>query len=424
MNSRERVRMALNHQEADRIPLDLGGSDNTGMHVSAVYRLRQALGLDAPGTPIKVIEPFQMVGEIKMDLADALGADVVFLFSSKTMFGFKNEGWKPWTLFDGTPVLVPDKFNTFPEPNGDILLYPEGDLSAPSSGRMPHGGWYFDAIIRQPPLNDSLLKVEDNLEEFELLSEEDLEYFKNQAEKLYCETDKAIMAYFGGTSFGDISLIPVPWMKHPKGIRDIAEWYISLSSRRNFVYKIFERQCEIALYNLEKIYQAVGARVNVIFITGADFGMQTGPLISPNTYRQLFKPFHKQVNDWVHRHTPWKTFIHSCGSVVAFLEDFIDAGFDILNPVQITAAGMNPEDLKSKYGDRLTFWGGGVDTQRIMPFGTPAEVRNQVREHIKIFGPGGGYIFNPIHNIQPQTPVENLLAMYDTVKMYGLYPLD
>jgi hypothetical protein len=424
MNSRERVRMALNHQEADRIPLDLGGSDNTGMHVSAVYRLRQALGLDAPGTPIKVIEPFQMVGEIKMDLADALGADVVFLFSSKTMFGFKNEGWKPWTLFDGTPVLVPDKFNTFPEPNGDILLYPEGDLSAPPSGRMPHGGWYFDAIIRQPPLNDSLLKVEDNLEEFELLSEEDLEYFKNQAEKLYCETDKAIMAYFGGTSFGDISLIPVPWMKHPKGIRDIAEWYISLSSRRNFVYKIFERQCEIALYNLEKIYQAVGARVNVIFITGADFGMQTGPLISPNTYRQLFKPFHKQVNDWVHRHTPWKTFIHSCGSVVAFLEDFIDAGFDILNPVQITAAGMNPEDLKSKYGDRLTFWGGGVDTQRIMPFGTPAEVRNQVREHIKIFGPGGGYIFNPIHNIQPQTPVENLLAMYDTVKMYGLYPLD
>jgi hypothetical protein len=423
MNSRDRVRLALNHKEPDRIPLDLGGSDNTGMHVSAVYRLRQALGLDPPGTPVKVIEPFQMVGEIQADLATAVGADVVFLFSSKTMFGFKNEGWKPWNLFDGTPVLVPDGFNTDPEPNGDVLLYPEGDKSAPPSGRMPFGGWYFDAIIRQPPIDDTSLRVEDNLEEFEPITIEDIEDFRVQAERLSENTDKAIMAYFGGTSFGDISLLPVPWMKYPKGIRDITEWYISLSSRRSFIHKVFERQCELAILNLEKIYQAVGDRVDVVFVTGADFGMQTGPIFSPTTYRHLFKPFHKQLNNWVHHHTPWKTFIHSCGSIRDFIEDFIEAGFDVLNPVQTTAAWMDPVELKAKFGDQLTFWGGGIDTQKVLPFGTPEEVQRQVRERIKIFGPGGGFVFNTIHNVQPLTPVENLLAVYDTVREYGCYPL-
>lgn len=423
MNSRERICAALNHQEPDRIPLDLGGSDNTSMHVSAVYRLRQALGLDAPGTPVKVIEPFQMVGEIKPDLSDAVGADVVFLFSSKTMFGFKNEGWKPWTLHDGTPVLVPAGFNTEPEPNGDILLYPEGDRSASPSGRMPAGGWYFDAIVRQPPLDETRLRVEDNLEEFELISDEDLLDFKTQAQRLRRESDRAVMAYFGGTSLGDVSLLPAPWLKHPKGVREIAEWYVCLSARKEFVYKIFEKQCEIALLNLEKIYAAVGDGVDVIFVTGADFGMQTGPLFAPATYRQLFKPFHRMINTWVHRHTPWKTFIHCCGSIGSFIEDFIDAGFDILNPVQTTAAHMDPLDLKQRYGDRLVFWGGGVDTQRVLPFGSPAEVRRQAQERMRIFGPGGGFVFNPIHNVQPSTPVENLLALYETVRESGSYPL-
>jgi hypothetical protein len=166
MNSRERVSLALNHEEPDRTPLDLGGSVITGMHVSIVYRLRQALGLDAPGTPVKVVEPYQMLGEIRPDLVEALGVDVVQLGGTRTMFGFRNEGWRPWATFDGTPVLVPEGFNTDPEPDGDILMYPEGDRSAPPSGRMPRGGWYFDTIVRQLPIDDETLNVEDNLEEF------------------------------------------------------------------------------------------------------------------------------------------------------------------------------------------------------------------------------------------------------------------
>jgi len=405
------------------VPLDIGGSPTTGMHVSSVYLLRQALGLDEPGRPVKVIEPYQMLGEIEPDLMEALGVDVVGLGREATFFGFKNQGWKPWRTFDGTPVLVPEGFNTDPEPSGDILMYPEGDKSAPPSGRMPKGGWYFDAIIRQEPIDDARLSVDDNLEEFGPISDEELAYLQREAARLYSETDKAILANFGGTSFGDIAVVPGLSLKHPRGIRDVEEWYVSTVTRREFVRKVFERQCEIGLANLEKIHRAVGDRVTAVFVSGTDFGAQEGPFISPAAYRDLYQPFHKSVNEWIHTHTSWKTLIHSCGSVRALLEDFIEAGFDILNPVQCSAAHMDPAELKSSFGDRLTFWGGGVDTQRTLPFGTPQEVRAEVRERIRTFGAGGGYVFNAIHNIQAGVPLDNLLAMLEAVKDHSAYPL-
>ena len=423
MTSKQRVIKALNHEEPDRIPLDLGGSAVTGMNVSTVYKIRQALKLDAPGEPVKVVEPYQMLGEIKPDLVEALGVDVLPLGGRKTLFGFENTNWKPWTYSDGTPVLVPEGFNTEPEENGDILLYPEGDKTAKPSGRMPKGGFYFDAIVRQPPLDEAHLDIADNLEEFALIGDDDLAYYKAEAERL-AKTGKAVLGSFGGTSFGDIALVPAMWLKDPKGIRDIEEWYVSTVARQDHIYKIFERQCEIALQNLEKIYQVVGDVVTVVFITGTDFGAQQGPFISKRTYRNLFKPFHKSVNDWVHQHTNWKTFIHSCGSVSSLIEDFIEAGFDILNPVQVSAANMDPQMLKEKYGDRITFWGGGVDTQKTLPFGMPEQVVSEVRERIKVFGKGGGFVFNTVHNVQPKTPVENILAVYDTLKTYGKYPLE
>ena len=145
--------------------------------------------------------------------------------------------------------------------------------------------------------------------------------------------------------------MPAPWLKNPKGIRDVAEWYMSTVSRFDYVYEVFRRQCDIALENLAKIYDAVGDRVSAVFVTGTDFGTQNGPFISPAAYRKLYQPFHRRVNDWVHEHTPWKTFIHSCGSVIALLPDIVDAGFDILNPVQCSAAGMDPRMLKEKFGD-------------------------------------------------------------------------
>lgn len=418
MTSRERVQAALNHKEPDRVPLDLGSSAVTGMHVSSVYLLRQALKLDPPGTPVKVIEPYQMLGEIAPDLQERLGVDVVGLGKEKNLFGFANVNWKTWTTFEGTPVLVPGDFNIDPEENGDILMYPEGDKNAPPSGRMPKGGFYFDTIIRQPPINDSKLNIEDNLEEFGPISDYDLQYLASEANRIYWETDKAILANYGGTAFGDIALVPAPWLKVPKGIRDVEEWYISTVSRRDYVYQVFERQCEIGIENLQKIYDVVGNKVDAVFVSGTDFGTQQGPFISKKSYQQLFKPFHQRVNAWIHKNTNWKSFIHSCGSVALLIPEFIEAGFDILNPVQCSAAGMDPQSLKDKYEDILTFWGGGVDTQLTLPRGTPEQIRNEVMSRIKIFNKNGGFVFNTIHNVQPCVPVENLVALYQAFDDY------
>jgi hypothetical protein len=423
MDSRSRVKTALAHREPDQVPLDLAGSAVSGMHASSVYALRQALHLDPPGAPVKVVEPYQLLGEVTTDLADALGVDVVPLGKPTTMFGFRNEGWRPWAFHDGTPLLVPEGFNTAPEPDGGILMYPEGDRSAPPSGHMPANGYYFDAIIRQPPIDEARLNPEDNLEEFGPISEADLAHFAQEAERLYTQTDRAILANFGGTAFGDIALVPATWLKYPKGIRDVSEWYMSTASRRDYVWKVFERQCEIGIANLARIHQVVGDRVEAVFITGTDFGTQNGPFISPKSYRNLFMPFHKAVNGWVHQNTSWKTFIHSCGSVSALIPDFIAAGFDVLNPVQTSAVGMEAAMLKDRFGSQLTFWGGGVDTQKTLPFGSPDEIRAQVQERMQTFGPGGGFVFNTIHNVQSRIAVENLLALYKAIQEFRTYPL-
>lgn len=418
MNSRERVQLALNHQHPDRIPLDLGAAPTTGMHVSSVYLLRQAFKLDPPGTPVKVIEPYQMLGEIQSDLMDALGIDVVGLWPPKNMFGFHNEEWKTWRLFDGTPVLVPGAFNTEPEPDGSILMYPEGDPAAPPSGKMPQDGYYFDSLPRSTLPDDYPLNIAENLEEFGSVSKEDLDYFASEAERLFTQTDKAILANFGNTSFGDIALVPAPWLKKPRGIRNVEQWYISTISQKEYVYKVFERQCEIALENLPRLYQAVGNRIAAVYMSGTDFGMQSGSFISPKAYRNLYQPFQKQLNDWIHKNTPWKCFIHSCGSIINLMPDLIEAGFDIFNPVQTSAARMDPHTLKERFGDQVIFWGGGVDTQQVLPFGTPDEVRSQVRDRMRVLGVGGGFVFNPSHNVQAGVPVENLLALYQAVNDY------
>jgi len=414
ITSRERLADALNHRQPDRIPIDFGGTAVTGVHASCVAELRDYYGLEK--RPVRVHEPFQMLALLDDDLKDAMGLDVVGVFSRKTMFGFAAENWKSW-LFNGVEVLVPGNFNITVDDRGDTLIYPEGDMTVPASGRMPKGGYFFDCIIRQQPLDEDRLNVEDNLEEFGPITQEDLDHLARATKE--AATGRGVIAGFGGTAFGDIALVPGPFLKHPKGIRDVTEWYVSTSSRQDYVHKIFDRQCEIAIVNLERIYAAVGDTVQAVFICGTDFGTQTSAFCSVKTLRDLYFPYYKQVNDWIHAHTPWKTFKHSCGAVSKFIPSFLDAGFDILNPVQCSATGMEPEQLKALYGDRMVFWGGGVDTQKVLPFGTPEEVREQVLRRCEIFAPGGGFVFNSIHNVQAQTPVRNIVAMLDAVHEFN-----
>lgn len=357
-----------------------------------------------------------MLGEVDEKVQDLLGLDVVGVHPLKNMFGFKSENFKPWTLFDGTPVWVPQLFNTEPDENGNILMYAEGDRSFPPSAKMPKNGFYFDAIIRQNHFDPDNPNTQDNTEEFALLSDEDLEHFSKEVNSAYENTDRAIYLTFPGAAFGDIALVPATFLKDPRGIRDVAEWYMSIALRPDYIMKVFEIQAEIAVENLKAIYKAVGDKVQAVFMSGTDFGSQNGPMISESTYRKMYFPFQKKLNDWVHKNTSWKTFMHCCGSIEPLLESFIEAGFNILNPVQCSAANMEPAMLKAKYGDRIVFWGGGVDTQKTLPSGTPKKVRAEVTERIKTLKKGGGFIFNAIHNIQPDVPVENFAAMVEAYR--------
>ena len=286
MNSRQRVEAALDHQQPDRVPLDLGGSPVTGMHVSTVSQLRQALRLDPPGTPVKVVEPYQMLGEIAPDLQDALGVDVVPLggttercSASPTPAGSpgrSSTARRCWCPRASTPARGqrryphvsrgrPQRAAQRPDAQGRVLFRHDRAAGAdrrraPQRGGQPGG-------VR--PVGDA-----------------DLQYFACEAERLRRESDRAIMANFGGTAFGDIALVPAPFLKHPSGIRDMAEWYMSTVSRFDYVYEVFRRQCDIALANLAKIYDAVGDRVTAVFVTGTDFGTQSGPFISPASLPQ------------------------------------------------------------------------------------------------------------------------------------------
>jgi hypothetical protein len=357
-----------------------------------------------------------MLGEVDDDLRRALGIDVVGVLPRKSIFGTESKDWKPFTLYDGTEVLVPGDFNVTVDEKGDTYMYPEGDTSVPPSGRMPKDGYFFDSIVRQPPIDEERLDPADNLEEFGLLTDEDLQYYRHMRKWLEERGDCGSVLIVPGTGFGDIALVPAPFLKHPKGIRDIEEWYVSTALRKDYVLTIFERQCEIAEQNIDTLIDLFGDTVDVALITGTDFGTQRGPFISVAAYREMYKPFHRRVNDQIHEKTNWKTFIHSCGAVFDLVPEFIEAGFDILNPVQCSAVGMEAERLKETYGDDIVFWGGGVDTQQTIAFGTPDEVYREVQERIRVFDRQGGFVFNSVHNIQGNTPTENITAMFDAIR--------
>lgn len=416
MTSKERLQTALNHHQPDKIPIDFGGTAVTGIHVIVVEKLREYYSLEK--RPVRLNEPYQMLGEVETDLLDAMNIDVVGLYPRNTMFGFPLENWKEWRAPWGQELLVPGDFQTDSDGKGGLLIYPEGDRSVPASGHMPAASFFFDAIIRQEPIDDGSLDPSDNFEEFKPISDEDLAFLHQQVNNL-SESSYGVIANFGGTAFGDIALVPAPFMKNPKGIRDVSEWYMSTVTRQDYIHKIFTHQAEIAIQNLEKIFQIVGNHVDAAFICGTDFGTQNSSFCSTDTYDSLYMPYYQKINNWIHTHTTWKTFKHSCGSVEQFMDHFIDSGFDIINPVQCTAEGMDPQHLKSKYGEKLTFWGGGADTQGALSLGTPEDVSKLVLERCEIFGKGGGFVFNSVHNVQATTPFENMVAMIEALNKFN-----
>jgi len=415
-SSRENLQKTLNHQEPERMVVDFGASPVTGIHVNLVEQLRVHFGLEKKA--VKVCEPYQMLGEVEEDLQEAMGVDVIGVSPSSYMFGNPMRDWKEYHTPWGQVVLVPGSFTVSVDEQGDTLLYPQGDASVPPSAKMPKAAYFFDAVNRQEPLDENKLNPEDNVEEFTAVGAADLEYWKRVLPEAV-QKGKGVLANFGGTGIGDIALVPGLNLKAPKGIRDVADWYMSTLMRPDYLHYIFEKQTDVALGNLSLIKDIAGDQVDVAYICGTDFGTQDSSFCSVETYDELYAPYYKKINNWIHENTSWKTFKHSCGAVEPFMEHFIESGFDIINPVQINAAGMDPVLLKQKYGDRLTFWGGGVDTQKVLPFGTPEEVKAHVLRECEILAPGGGFVFNTVHNMQANVPLENVLAMLEAIRQFG-----
>ena len=415
MTGKERVRTVIGHKAADKIAYDMGSCAVTGIHCNALAGLRRYYGLD--DHPVYVHEPGQMLGLVEDDLAEALGIDTIGCFAPKNAIGVPNTDWKEYRMPWGQVVMLPARMvDSFTPHEGGLYTYPEGDKSLPPSGYMPERCYFFDSIERQQgEIDDDNLNVEDNLQEYGEIDDATLEYWRRETTRA-AATGRAVVASFGGMALGDVARIISPAIREPRGIRSVAEWYMSTVCRPDYIKEMFDRQTRLAIRNLEKIHTVTGDNVDVVYICGADFGTQNSQFLSVDTFRDLYLPYYKRMNDWIHENTSWKTFKHSCGAIYPLMDCLIEAGFDIINPVQIAATDMEPQRLKDEFGSRISFWGGGIDTQHTLPFGTPAQVREEVLRLCDIFGRDGGFVFNTVHNIQANVPVENIVAMVETLK--------
>ena len=404
MNSRERVTAAINHQQPDRVPIDLGGTAAAGINVSAYARLKSFLGLKTDG--IHVYDIFGMMARVEPDVVDHFGVDTLPVPALRPRFGIPINEWKQWHLLDGTPVQVPLAFQPIEEEDGGLLLMVDGR----AVGRMPRGSAYFSELanagmgslesLMDPPDPDSVT--------FPLFGEEDLRFRQESAKHLFETTDKALIVDIADNLRWDTS---------------IPNWLFALAADPSRANELHEKKSRNLLARVKQLKEAVGPYVSVLVIY-QDLGTQRAELISPEVFQQLIMPHYRRVFDWIHENTGWKILFHSCGSIYNLIPYMIEMGIDILNPVQCNAVQMEPQRLKTEFGEQLVFWGGGVDTQTVLPFGTPDEVRQQVRDRVSILGSDGGFIFAPTQEIQADVPPENVVAMYDAARTYACHNLD
>ena len=422
MTGKEKLKAALAHEEAP-ILFDCGGMNTTGMHCMVMEKLRDFYGLEK--RPVKIIEPSQLLGHMDSDLAECLGVETELVYGSRTCYGFQGrDNWKEWTTPWGQEVLVPEEFITTSDEKGDVLIYACADTRCAPAGRMPKGGVFFDNEDRAADYDEDDYDINDNLEEFFLFSDDELSWFKQQIAGI--QDNGHVITCFGpgttggGTCLADHSMIAGPMLREPKGIRKLQDFYMATAGDPETIAEIFARETDIGIENLKKMHETIGDSIDVLHICGTDLGTQKGLFYSRSTIEELWAPYWKKINDWIHENTLWKTFKHCCGSIAPIIDILIEAGFDTLNPIQWTAEDMDRNILKEKYGDRIVFWGGGVDTQHLLPEGTPEQVYAQAQECLKIFSKNGGYVFNTIHNIVPGVPVENIDALARAVRDFNV----
>jgi uroporphyrinogen decarboxylase len=420
MTPRERILTTLNHAEPDRTAIDLGATNATGISAVVYNKLKGLLGIKEG--EIRVTDIIQQLAEVEISVLDALGGDAVTLRKLAPSMGIPFKSFKPGVLPDGTPCLQAETYNPGRNDKDELVVYKITDgsdrlhpypLDRPVSefdkgkvvAKMPKGSHAFTRIYH--PLENV-----DTIEEldrfgFPEIDQEEIDFLREEAKHLYENTDRAICGIFHGQIFEYGQLY---W-----GYQTFFE---NMAAEPDLVTHFFERRTAALLRDLEKYLAAVGKYIQIINFFD-DLGAQTSMLISPDMYREMIKPLHARLFGYVKRHYPdVKVFFHSCGAIYDVIPDLIEIGVDILNPVQITAAGMDPARLKREFGKQLVFWGGGVDTQTTLNRGTTDDVRRQAKEMLDIFSPGGAYVFSQVHNIEANVPAENVLAAFETAKNY------
>jgi uroporphyrinogen decarboxylase len=410
VNSRERVRKAIRFEEPDRVPIDVGGSLVTGICIDAYVDLVRHLGLDL-GPPI-VYDQFGMLARIAEPVRNRLHSAVIELENPSVAWGLENKGFKPWKTGPGNRVLMPGDFSPVADEKGYLYIL---DGQGRPLAYMPPGGLYFErACVTVLSDSDEKMSPETWAHSIPLYSDEHLRQLEESARQLYENTEHSIQGGFLKGGLGSNGIFAG---------HTITDWLCRLLTEPDYAFSVLQATAERAVENLRVYLQAVGTYIDTILVSGTDFGTQKGELFNPRIFKELYVPNIRLMTDYIHRHSTAKTMYHSCGSNSSFMEHFIDAGVDILNPIQTTAAKMDPVELKKRFGGRIVFWGGGVDTQTVLPHGTADEVREQVKERIRVFAPGGGFVFSQVHNIQYGVPPRNVLAMVDAAFEYGKYPV-
>ncbi len=410
MTGRERIRATLNHQQPDMVAIDCGGHRSSGISAIAYAKLKQALGIRSGG--IYVYDMVQQLAIVERPVLDALGIDTIEMGRG---FHLREEEWQDWTLPDGTPCKIPDFLHVEKRGPDWYLVSKDGvDLGVQTQGCL-----YFEQVtfplmargIEHDDFADLAQQIPHTIwagvphpgAHFKL-DDAGVKDLAARAKALRASTDRAIVGLFGGNMF-----------ELPQWLYRMDNYMMYMGLYPEQIVRLSEKLCEIYLGNLEKWLGAVGPYIDVILF-GDDLGGQKGPLLSPDMYREYYKPFHKQMWTRAKQLANVKVMLHCCGGVRPLLPDLIDAGLDAINPVQITCDGMEAAALKRDFGDQMVFWGGGCDTRQILPNGTPAEVRNHVHRQVEIMKRGGGFVFQQVHNILANVPPENIIAMFQAIR--------
>jgi uroporphyrinogen decarboxylase len=413
--SRERINLAINHKESDRIPIDLGSNRSSGISVVAYDKLKKLLGINSGLS--KCYDLIQGLAYPENEIrnrfhVDAIDAGIDFL-SSK-------EDWVEWKYTDKDTCLIPSFINIEEDKiNGDSYLK---DKSGKRLAIKPKTSFFFDQIfwiykdmekipeiLNDNDLSQHMWAIPSPPWNLDIFNDNDYQIFIKNIKKLYDSTDNTVVLDIGG------DLSDIGWF-----LRGMENFLCDILLDKKGTERLFDKLTNNYMELIEKVLKGVGNYVDIIMFS-EDLGSQNGPFYSLEIFKRVLKPKYKKMYDFVHKNSKCKIFLHSCGSIYELIPELIDIGLDILNPVQTTTANMDPEKLKKEFGKDLTFWGGGCNYRDILPSKSPKEVKEDVKRRIEILGEGGGFVFNSIHNILPEVPPENIVAMYEAAYEYGNY---